>query len=61
MMSRRSVLTGIAAASMPEMARAQSGTVLDSAGPSVLALARAERVFPVGRPAAITLYTVAPE
>jgi iron complex transport system substrate-binding protein len=60
MPDRRLVLGGMAAAiAMPCIARA--ATVRDGAGREVAIPARVERVFPAGPPAAITLYTLAPD
>jgi iron complex transport system substrate-binding protein len=57
---RRSLLAGLSAALLaPRGARA--ATVTDSAGRSVPVPARVERVFPAGPPAAIMLYTLAPQ
>ncbi len=57
---RRIFLTGLSATLItPTSARAQS--VTDSAGRAVPMPAQVTRVFPAGPPAAITLYTVAPD
>jgi iron complex transport system substrate-binding protein len=57
---RRIFLTGLSAALVtPTDARAQS--VTDSAGRTVPVPAQVTRVFPAGPPAAITLYTMAPD
>src|SRR5262245_7489013 len=57
---RRTVLAGLSAALFtPGAAHAQS--VTDSAGRAVPIPANVTRVFPAGPPAAITLYTVAPD
>src|SRR5262245_8486570 len=57
---RRTVLAGLSAALFaPATARAQS--VTDSAGRAVPIPAKVTRAFPAGPPAAITLYTVAPD
>src|SRR5580704_2501317 len=57
---RRTFLAGLSAALLaPRGARA--ATITDSAGRSVPAPGRVERVFPAGPPAAIMLYTLAPE
>jgi iron complex transport system substrate-binding protein len=57
---RRAVLAGLAAALLaPDRARAAS--VIDGAGRSIPVPARVERVFPAGPPAAIMLYTLAPD
>jgi iron complex transport system substrate-binding protein len=58
--NRRSVLAGMSATLVaPRAARAQS--VIDSAGRAVPVPARVTRVFPAGPPAAIMLYTLAPQ
>ena len=57
---RRIFLGGLSAALLaPDRARAES--VTDSAGRAVPVPAQVTRVFPAGPPAAITLYTVAPD
>jgi len=57
---RRALLAGLSAALLaPRYARA--ATVADSAGRTVPVPERVERVFPAGPPAAIFLYTLAPE
>jgi len=57
---RRSVLAGLAATvAAPHIARA--ATVRDSAGREVPIPGRAQRIFPAGPPAAIQLYTLAPD
>jgi len=57
---RRTFVTGLSAALLaPRGARAAA--VTDSAGRSVPVPARVERVFPAGPPAAIMLYTLAPQ
>ncbi|HET9246079.1 MAG TPA: ABC transporter substrate-binding protein, partial [Xanthobacteraceae bacterium] len=57
---RRTLLAGISAAMLaPRHARAAS--VTDGSGRTVLVPSRVERVFPAGPPAAIFLYTLAPE
>jgi iron complex transport system substrate-binding protein len=59
-LDRRALLSGLAAALLaPD--RAHAATVMDSSGRSVPVPARAERVFPAGPPAAIMLYTLAPD
>jgi iron complex transport system substrate-binding protein len=67
MISRRDALMllggGAAIALRPRHARAQSGerTVTDSAGRKVMVPATVRRVFAAGPPAAITLFTFAPD
>lgn len=57
---RRALLTGIAAlAACPRLA--QAATVRDGAGRDVTVPATVTRVFPAGPPAAIQLYTLAPD
>src|SRR5258708_4313862 len=57
---RRTFVTGLSAVLLaPRGARA--ATVTDGAGRSVPVPARVERVFPAGPPAAIMLYTLAPQ
>src|SRR6202048_932278 len=57
---RRALLRSLATVLLgPERARA--ATVTDSAGRSVPVPTRVERVFPAGPPAAIMLYTLAPD
>jgi iron complex transport system substrate-binding protein len=59
-LDRRTLITGLSAAILaPRHARA--ATVTDGAGRAVPVPARVERVFPAGPPAAIMLYTLAPE
>ena len=59
-LDRRALLTGLAAALLaPEPA--QAAAVTDSAGRSIPVPARVERVFPAGPPAAVMLYTLAPD
>jgi iron complex transport system substrate-binding protein len=59
-LDRRALLTGLAAALLaPD--RACAASVTDSAGRSVPVPARVERVFPAGPPAAVMLYTLAPD
>jgi iron complex transport system substrate-binding protein len=59
-LNRRTVVGGLSASLLlPRYARA--ATVTDGAGRSVEIPARVERVFPAGPPAAIMLYTVAPD
>jgi iron complex transport system substrate-binding protein len=59
-LDRRALITGLSAALLaPRHARA--ATVTDSAGRTVPVPAQVQRVFPAGPPAAIFLYTLAPE
>jgi iron complex transport system substrate-binding protein len=59
-LARRTLLAGLSAAALvPRAARAAS--VTDGAGRAVPVPARVVRVFPAGPPAAITLYTLAPD
>jgi iron complex transport system substrate-binding protein len=59
-LDRRSFSAGIAATLMlPHLARA--ATVSDSAGRAIAVADKVARVFPAGPPAAILLYTLAPE
>jgi iron complex transport system substrate-binding protein len=59
-LDRRSLLAGLSATLLaPRSGRA--ATVTDGAGRAVPVPARVERVFPAGPPAAIMLYTLAPE
>jgi iron complex transport system substrate-binding protein len=57
--TRRLVLAGLATLAAPRIARA--ATVKDGAGREVPVPAKVERIFPAGPPAAITLYTLAPD
>jgi iron complex transport system substrate-binding protein len=59
-LDRRVVIAGLSAAMLAPR-RARAATVTDSAGRAVPVPARVERVFPAGPPAAIFLYTLAPE
>ena len=60
LIQRRTLLSGLAATlAAPQLARAAS--VTDSAGRAVPVPSKVTRVFPAGPPAAITLYTVAPD
>src|SRR5262245_10896744 len=59
-LDRRTLITALAAALLAPR-RASAATVTDSAGRAVPVPARVERVFPAGPPAAILLYTLAPE
>jgi iron complex transport system substrate-binding protein len=59
-LDRRALVAGLSASLMaPRFARA--ATVTDSAGRAVTVPERVARVFPAGPPAAILLYTLAPE
>jgi iron complex transport system substrate-binding protein len=59
-LDRRTVVAGLSASLLlPRSARAAN--VTDGAGRTVAVPARVERVFPAGPPAAIMLYTVAPD
>src|SRR5882724_8759458 len=61
-LTRRMLLAGAAAAlALQRRAWAQSATVTDGAGRPVRVPAQVQRVFPAGPPAAIFLYTLAPE
>src|SRR5215470_17756092 len=57
---RRTFITGLSAALLAPRA-ARAAAVTDGAGRAVPVPARVERVFPAGPPAAIFLYTLAPE
>jgi iron complex transport system substrate-binding protein len=59
-LDRRTFTTGLVATLAARRARA-AGTVQDAAGRSVAVPDRVLRVFPAGPPAAILLYTLAPE
>src|SRR5215470_20377009 len=59
-LDRRTLLVQLAAAMFAPRAAA-AATVTDGAGRAVPVPARVERVFPAGPPAAILLYTLAPE
>src|SRR5262249_56760664 len=54
------LITGLAAILLASR-RARAASVTDGAGRTVLVPSRVERVFPAGPPAAIFLYTLAPE
>lgn len=60
-LSRRALLASLAVTAAPLAAKAQGATVRDGAGRPVPVPAQVERVFPAGPPAAILLYTLAPE
>jgi iron complex transport system substrate-binding protein len=57
---RRALLTGLGAALLAPQ-RARAATVTDGAGRQVAVPAHVTRVFPAGPPAAIMLYTLAPD
>ena len=59
-LDRREVLAGIGALGI-SAGRARAATVTDGAGRVVPIPAQVARVFPAGPPAAIMLYTLAPE
>jgi iron complex transport system substrate-binding protein len=59
-LDRRTLIVQLATAMLAPRA-ARAATVTDGAGRSVPVPARVERVFPAGPPAAIFLYTLAPE
>lgn len=60
MLSRRSLIAGLSSALvLPRLARAQ--TVTDATGRALAIPANVTRVFPAGPPAAIMLYTLAPD
>jgi iron complex transport system substrate-binding protein len=59
-LDRRALITGLSAALLAPR-RARAATVTDSAGRAVPVPERVERIFPAGPPAAIFLYTLAPE
>lgn len=56
---RRLVLAGLATLAVPRGARA--ATIRDGAGREIAIPAKVERIFPAGPPAAIQLYTLAPD
>src|SRR6201997_1623583 len=58
--SRRALIEGLAATLLAPR-RARAASVTDGAGRVVPVPARVERVFPAGPPAAIFLYTLAPQ
>ena len=60
MLNRRTLLGSLGAVLLLP-GRARAATVVDSAGRSISVPARVERVFPAGPPAAILLYTLAPD
>ena len=57
---RRTLIAGLSAAVLSPH-RARAATVTDGAGRTIAVPARIERVFPAGPPAAIFLYTLAPD
>jgi iron complex transport system substrate-binding protein len=59
MLNRRTLLASVAVLAAPRLALA--ATVTDAAGRSVAVPERVARVFPAGPPAAILLYTLAPD
>jgi len=61
LIDRRALLAGLSAAALIGPRRAFAATVKDAAGRAVPIPARVARVFPAGPPAAILLYTLAPE
>jgi iron complex transport system substrate-binding protein len=60
LIDRRSLIAGLSAALIAPR-RASAQTVTDAAGRSVPVPAKVARVFPAGPPAAIVLYTLAPD
>lgn len=58
---RRSILAGLSASVLAPRVHAQGAGLVDGAGRSVPVPARVTRVFPAGPPAAILLYTLAPD
>jgi iron complex transport system substrate-binding protein len=58
--TRRALITGLAATLLAPR-RARAASVTDGTGRAVVVPSRVERVFPAGPPAAIFLYTLAPE
>jgi iron complex transport system substrate-binding protein len=59
LLDRRKFLAGLSSALVPYAARAQ--TLTDATGRALSVPARVTRVFPAGPPAAILLYTLAPD
>src|SRR5215467_1064264 len=59
-LDRRAIVTGLAS-SVLLPGRVSAASVTDGAGRAVTVPARVERVFPAGPPAAIVLYTIAPD
>lgn len=60
-LDRRRFLAGLAALGVAGDARAQGTPLVDGADRSLTVPSRVERVFPAGPPAAILLYTLAPD
>ena len=58
--TRRALMTGLAATLLAPR-RVRAASVTDGSGRAVVVPSRVERVFPAGPPAAIFLYTLAPE
>jgi iron complex transport system substrate-binding protein len=61
MIDRRALMIGASSAALLPARRARAASVTDGAGRAVPVPARVERVFPAGPPAAILLYTLAPD
>ncbi len=61
MIDRRALLAALSAAAVIGPRRAFAATVKDAAGRAVPVPAKVARVFPAGPPAAILLYTLAPD
>jgi iron complex transport system substrate-binding protein len=61
LIDRRALLAGLSAAALIGTRRAFAATVKDAAGRAVPIPAKVTRVFPAGPPAAILLYTLAPD
>lgn len=61
MIDRRALLAGLSAAALIGPRRTFAATARDAAGRAVPIPAKVTRVFPAGPPAAILLYTLAPE
>ena len=60
-LDRRAFLALLAATALPPGASAQRAAVTDATGRGIAVPARVERVFPAGPPAAVLLYTLAPD
>jgi iron complex transport system substrate-binding protein len=58
---RRGLIAGLSAALLASRAAAAAASVTDAAGRAIRIPVRVARVFPAGPPAAILLYTLAPE